>query len=405
MDKYIHRSLEPFLLKAIHQFPVVLLTGPRQAGKTTLLRNFLGSEFRYVSLDPMDVRAAAASDPRGFLEQNPPPVILDEVQNAPDLLPYIKQRVDEQRDIPGRYLLSGSQNLLVLERASETLAGRVAILRLFPLSLREILGRPGSGLPWETAGVPALRGPAHLDLWRLFLRGGYPELAARPDLDAALWHSSYVQTYLERDVRALRQVGDLGPFRDFLSILAARSGNLLNLTDVGRDLGIVANTIRAWLSILESTFQIIVLRPWFENVGRRLVKMPKVYLSDTGVLCHLAGLTDAAHSAAGPLSGAILETAVVGEVFRTILHRGETPRLHFWRTSTGLEVDLVVEAAGRLVPVEVKATSTPRPAMAAGIEAFRRDYAERVAPGFVIHSGDIRLPLVPGVEAVPFGQM
>lgn len=214
-----------------------------------------------------------------------------------------------------------------------------------------------------------------------------------------------MQTYLERDVRSLRQVGDLTLFQGFLRMLATRSGQLLNLTEMGRDLGIAVNTARAWLSVLEATFQVIILRPYFANVGKRLVKTPKVYFTDVGTLCHLTGLKDPGHAASGPMDGSILETAVLSEIVKTLVHREEEPRVYFWRTSTGTEVDIVVETGERLIPVEVKLSSTPRPAMATGIKSFREAFGNKILNGYVVHPGDIRLPLGQEVIALPFSEL
>jgi len=404
--RYITRSLETVLKKATSEFPAVVLTGPRQSGKTTLLKHLFGEDYRYVSLEPPDIRAAAVEDPRGFLEMYPPPVIFDEVQYAPDLLPYVKERIDAHRDRSGQYLLTGSQNLLLVERITESLAGRAAILRLMPLSRREAEERPLAALPWESKeSRGAQQRSSYRQLWRDFLRGGYPELVADPRRDIGLWHASYVQTYLERDVRTIRQVADLSQFQSFLRALAARTAQLLSLTDLARDLGLAVNTVKAWLSVLEATYQVVVLRPYFANVGKRLIKTPKVYFTDVGTLCYLSGLKDPAHAASGPMGGPIMETAVLSEILKTLTHRGIDPQIYFWRTSTGAEVDIVVETAGKLVPIEVKLSATPRPAFAAPIKRFRDDFADKALPGYVIHPGDIRLPLGANVTALPFAEL
>jgi predicted AAA+ superfamily ATPase len=400
----VTRALEPVLLRAAAEFPAVVLTGPRQSGKTTLLKKLFGDRFGYLLLDLPDIRALALEDPRGLLDAYPPPLILDEVHHAPDLLPYIKARIDEERLRPGQYLLTGSQNLLLLEKVQESLAGRAAVLRLLPLSRREAVGEVEAPFPWEVGAHTRKARPEASRVWVEFLRGGYPELVASPGRDVTLWHASYVQTYLERDVRTLRQVGDLTQFQSFLRALAARSGQLLNMSDIARDLGISVNTVKQWLSVLEATFQIVVLRPYHANVGKRLVKTPKVYFTDTGTLCYLSGLRDPEHAALGPMGGAIMETAVVSEVLRRLSHRGVEPQLYFWRTAAGNEVDLLVESGGSLIPLEVKLSATPRAAMAAGIRALRADLPH-VPPGYVVHPGSVLLPLGSDATAIPFAEL
>ncbi len=406
MAVYLTRTLEPVLRKTAREFPAVVLTGPRQSGKTTLLHHVFGKRLGYVSLEPPDVRAAATADPRGFLDLWRPPVILDEIQYAPDLLPYIKERIDARRSLKGQYLLSGSQNLLLMQQVAESLAGRAAVLHLLPLSHRELLGQPAALPPWERRARPGAASKGRPDaFWAAALRGGFPEPASEPRRDIVLWYGSYIQTYLERDVRTLRQVGDLTQFQIFLRALATRSAQLINFTEMGRDLGLATNTVKAWISVLEATHQILILRPYHTNAGKRLVKTPKIYFTDTGLLCYLAGIRDPAHAAAGPMAGAIAETAVVIEVFKSFLHRGAEPRLYFWRTSTGDEVDLVIETPAGLLPLEVKATATPSPAMAQGILRFRESVRKARPEGFVVHTGDVTLPLGGGVVALPFADL
>lgn len=403
---YIERSLEPVLRRAATEFPAVILTGPRQSGKTTLLQRLFGEHYRYVSLEPPDIRLAAMEDPRAFLEMHTSPVIFDEIQYVPTLLPYIKEKIDANRHTTGQFLLTGSQNLLLAENVTESLAGRAAMLRLLPLSRREMEGKSQLALPWESRdGASPQTSCTYRELWKMLLRGGYPEPVAQRDRDIQLWYASYIQTYLERDVRTLRQVGDLTQYQNFLRVLAARSAQLLNLTDVARDLGVAVNTIKAWLSVLEATYQVIVLRPYFANVGKRLVKTAKVYFMDTGTLCYLTGLKDPEHAATGPLGGALLETAVLSEIVKALTHRGIDPQVYFWRTSAGMEVDFVVASGESLLPLEVKLTATPRPAMASTIRKFQRDFQNTALTGYVVHPGDVCFPLGAGVTALPFADL
>jgi predicted AAA+ superfamily ATPase len=401
--RYLPRSLEPTLRRAAREFPVVVLTGPRQSGKTTLLRHVFGERHAYVSLEPPDVRAAAAVDPRGFLASRPAPVILDEIQYATGLLPYIKEQVDAHRSRRGQFLLTGSQNLAMAAAVTESLAGRAAVLRLLPLSGREASLDAARKLPWQRGPRAAAAGGAAS--WPGLVRGSYPELVTHPRRGSELWHASYVQTCLERDVRSLRQVGDLVEFQRFLRSVAARSAQLLDLSGLAQELGVAVNTAKAWLSVLEATYQVFLLRPFHANLGKRLVKTPKVYLADVGLLCYLTGIRSGREAREGPLAGAIFETAVVTEVIRTLTHCGREPRVHFWRTSAGTEVDLLVEDGTRLVPIEAKASATPRPAMSAGISSLRRDLGSRVARGYVVHAGDVELPLGPDATAWPLTRL
>lgn len=408
-SNYILRSIEPVLEDASRDFPCVILTGPRQAGKTCVLRRVFGASHRYVSLELTDVLESAKADPRGFLTRFSPPVILDEIQHAPFLLPYIKEAIDQYRQLNGRFILTGSQNLLLLEKVNETLAGRAAILKLLPLSMREATGLPRKSLPWETDSGGYNSMPPGVqtsgDMWEILIRGFYPELVSDAKKNFELWHSSYIQTYLERDVRTVRQVGDLTLFQTFLRALAAMHAQLLSLTEISRDIGVSVNTVKNWISVLEATHQIVLLRPYYLNAGKRLVKAPKIYFTDTGTLCHLVGLKNPEHAMAGPMGGPIFEGAVLSEILKTYIHRGEQSAIFFWRTSAGSEVDFVIESGGETIPVEAKLGATARPEMAKGVNSFIGTFEGKARRGYVLYGGNAVLPLAPGVDAMPFNRL
>jgi uncharacterized protein len=399
--EFIPRSLGTVLRKAADEFPAVVLVGPRQSGKTTLLRNIFGSQYQIISLEPPDVRLAAQSDPRGFLNLYPAPIVFDEIQYAPGLLPYIKEKIDANRSKAGQFILTGSQNLLLMSQVTESLAGRAAVLKLMPLTLRETNRMSEKNFPWENpqSSIPPISTSG--EVWEKILRGSYPELSINTARDAHLWQASYIQTYLERDVRNLRNLGDLTQFQVFLRALAARSAQILNLSELARDVGVAVNTAKDWISILEASFQIFILRPYYVNIGKRLIKAPKVYFVDTGLLCYLVGLRDVSHAAAGPMGGALFENLVVSDLYKTYLHRGEEPALYYWRTVAGSEVDLVINTQAGLIPIEIKSSETPRPEMAKEIRAFQQDFKEKSLPGYVIYPGNMVLPLGQGVSSLP----
>jgi predicted AAA+ superfamily ATPase len=306
-------------------------------------------------------------------------------------------------------VLTGSQAFPLMQGVTESLAGRAAVLTLLGLSLGEGLraeepeSRPEQVLAalHRRAAPPTLTNP--LDVARALLRGSYPEPALAERLDLALWHGSYVQTYLERDVRSLRAVGDLRDFRRFLIAMAARNGGLWNASELARDLGLTHPTVKAWLSVLEASGQATAVAPFFQNLGRRLVKTPKVYLQDTGTLCYLLRLREPEQILEGPYTGMVFEAAVHGQLSRLFTHRGEPAPVYHWRTADGHEVDFVVDLGARLVPVEAKLTATPGPRDATGIHRFQALFGERARPGFVVCLVERPLPLSEEVWAVPIG--
>ena len=336
--RYIPRLMEPALLRAARRFPALLLTGPRRAGKTTMLRA-LFPRASYRLLEDPDLVARFRADPRGFLDELEPPVILDEIQNVPEILAYLRSRIDAEPRKKGRWLLTGSQEAPLMRGVTESLAGRAAVFHLLPLSVLEY-GRTS------------------------ILRGGFPEALARP-ADAPLWFASYVQTYLERDVRAVTGIRDLPTFRRFLGLVAGRSGQFLNRTDLAAPLGVSVPTISGWLNVLEATCQIIVVPPYFENFGKRLIKSPKIYLADAGLACHLLGIGSEDELTRSPFLGALFEGWVASEIVKRQANAGLRRELYCFRDHQGLEVDFLIPAgARRVVLVEAKASRTVTPDMA-----------------------------------------
>lgn len=396
--------------RAARTFPAVLITGARQSGKTTLLRHEFGETHAYLSLERPDIRARALADPVGFLRDNPTPVILDEIQYVPQLLHYVKDRIDEDRK-PGNWLMTGSQSFALMRGVSQTLAGRVAVLTLEPLSTEEVqtASRPSDFRALldrvfaADSGAPAVRRRRHrdVDLADWLLRGGYPEPRLQSKIDRQIWFGSYVQTYLERDIRDLRQVGDLALFSRFLFLVATRTGNLLNLAELGREAGVSGPTARQWLSLLEASQIVHLVRPFHRNLGKRIRKSPKLYLLDPGLATFLLGLHSREAVLQGPSAGALVETAVVSEWVKACRNRGEQPGLYYWRSSAGHEVDLIIEHDGGFYGLEVKATATPTPHHAENLARWL-DLAGRSARGVLACRVDRPMALRSGIRAVPW---
>jgi len=338
---YVPRSLATTLSRALGQFPSVLVTGPRQSGKTTFLLKEFGQGSRYLSLDDPLERSFAASDPNGFLDRFPDDrIVLDEIQYAPELLPYLKIRIDRDRHRYGRWLLTGSQQFQLMANVSESLAGRIALLELLPFSLLETEG---------------MREP---DLATILWNGSYPEPALEPG-KRDLWISSYIQTYVERDVRQILKVQDLRTFETVLGLCAARHGQELNLSDIARAAGVSVPTVKSWIHLLEAAYILRLLPPYFENYGKRIVKSPKLYFLDSALVCALTRQPGAEATLAGAMGGPLFEGFLISEAYKVFAILGKRPDLYFWRAQQALEVDLVLRLSTGLVPIEIKLTATP----------------------------------------------
>lgn len=350
----IDRHLSPVILKASRQYPVVAVTGPRQSGKTTLCRA-LFPDHAYVNLEKPDVRSYAKDDPNGFLAQFGKPVILDEVQQVPELFSYIMPLVDE-RKIMGEYILSGSQNFHLQEAISQSLAGRCATMKLLPLSHRELVGRANLDV-FNLAKSPIESPSGASAPFEQVFKGGFPPIYDR-DLEPSNWLAQYTQSYLERDVRNLINIGDLDTFERFLRLAAGRSGQLLNMDSLASDVGVSPATIKRWLSLLLASYSIFLLRPHLRNFNKRLIKSPKLYFLDTGLLCYLLNIRSAKELEFHSQRGAIFETFIVSELIKACFNAGIEAPLYFWRDSQGNEVDLIVENGENLFPIEIKSAQT-----------------------------------------------
>jgi len=380
---FVPRLLSAELVRAARNFPALILTGPRRAGKTTLLRRLFPRAAYRLMEDP-DVVARVRSDPRAFLADVRPPAILDEIQNVPEILNYVRTRIDATPRRTGQWILTGSQEAPLMRGVTESMAGRAAVLQLLPLSTL------------ETAKVS-------------LLRGGFPEVLARPAA-ASLWFRSYVQTYLERDVRAVAAIRDLATFRRFLALLASRCGQILNRTDLAAPLGVSVPTLTHWLNILEVTGQILLVQPFFENFGKRIIKSPKPYFVDSGMACHLLGIESERALSGSPFLGALFEGFVASEIAKQQLGAGRPREVYFFRDQQGLEVDLIVPAGHRrLLLVEAKASRTATPSMAGPLRRLARSIHGFRVRSLVVHrpTREVRVlsALGPGARAGTVGDV
>lgn len=367
---FIERKITQRLKRLQSQFPVLGILGPRQSGKTTLART-LFSDHKYVNLEELDTRSFAEEDPRRFLKslEGGAGVILDEIQRVPGLLSYIQAHVDEWQK-PGFFILTGSENILLNHHISQTLAGRIALVTLLPLSIEEL--QQASLLPDKVEDV--------------LFKGFYPSLYAKK-FETKEWIQSYIQTYIERDVRHLKQITDLSTFQKFLQLCAGRVGQLLDLTSIGNDCGISAHTVRSWLSLLEATYVVFLLHPHHKNFSKRLIKTPKLYFYDTAVACHLLSIQNPSDLITHYSRGGLFESMVISDFMKSRFNTGQIPNLYFWRDKLGHEIDCILEEGEQLTPIEIKSGETLNSDFFAGLVKWNQLAGNDPSNSFVVYGG------------------
>lgn len=374
---YYHRLIEPYLKEYLSAFPVVGLVGPRQSGKSTLLQHELGNRYRYVSFDQQAIVDFFYDDPQKFIAQYSDHVIFDEVQKVPEIFNAIKIVVDNDRQCYGKYVLTGFSQFSFIQGISESLAGRMGLLTLLPFHYLEV--------------------PAQLQTQALYC-GGYPELVTRAYQYKEAWYASYMTTYLERDVRLLAQIGDLRDFSRFIHLLAANTGQQLNLSYYARDIGVAVSTIKRWVSILEASYIIFLLPPYYKNYGKRLVKSPKVFFWDTGLAAYLTRISTAELFDNGPMTGQLFENYVIAEIYKYELLDPTNKELCYWRTNHGEEVDLIIDRFTHKEVIEIKSGQTFKPSMTKTMEGLL-DKQDR---GYLLYRGDV-FPYTEQVRVIPYG--
>jgi predicted AAA+ superfamily ATPase len=381
----IKRTLESTLKKAAAKYPVITLTGPRQSGKTTLVRMAF-PKHDYVSLEDPDLNAYALEDPRGFLDQFRGKTILDEVQRVPSLFSYIQTIVDSEQ-ASGRFILTGSQNFLLLKKISQSLAGRCAVLHLLPFSLSELEGRKSFPLSKIGRELPRAKRQSRRHVMEVLFSGFYPRIHDQ-GMDPRDWLANYYRTYVERDVREIVNIGDMESFGRFVRLCAGRNGQILNMSSLANDCGVTHTTVKRWISILEASFLTILLRPHYKNFSKRLIKSPKIYFLDSGLLCFLLRIRAPDDLRFHALRGNIFETFVISEFIKNYLNQGEDPGIYFWRDSGGHEIDVLIEMGNELKLIEIKSGQTVSEDFFDGIEYWRSLSGNSEVASAIIYGGD-----------------
>jgi len=406
---YKERHITQRLMDLLSYFPAVVLVGARQTGKSTLLGHILGRKAEFVVFDPLDDVENARAEPELFLNNHHTPLVLDEIQYTPELVPVLKRRIDRDRS-PGQYIITGSQQWAVMKSISESLAGRAVFLDLHGFSLQEIAESQASSwlAQWlETPGIEFLERVERLDtdtqLYERIWRGFLPEATLMPLSFVQDFHKGYIQTYIERDARQFSDVSDWQLFNRFFRLTAACTAQEVNFSHLGRKLNLNPQTARRWLNILKATFQWMEIPPYHGNTIKRICKSPKGYVADTGLACHAQAVSTPHAVAAHPLWGSLFETAVFNEIQKQISVMNSAPNLYHWRTHRGAEVDLVLERDGIYYPIEIKASGHVSRKHTSGIQAFRKTYDSlRIAPGLIVAPIEKPLPLSETDFAVPW---
>lgn len=400
---YIQRTIESAVKRMNLSFPVVLITGPRQVGKTTVFK-CCEKNRNYVSLDILENRQLAKENPALFLQRFEAPLLIDEIQYAPELLPYIKAIVDEKKQ-KGLFWITGSQQFHLMRDVSESLAGRVGVLNLEGVSLPELMREPFYDkfvptMEWIKSRRGIVKGLDLKEIYEIIWRGGYPALNNGENVDWEDFYSSYVQTYIERDIRDLTDSGDEMQFLELLTALAARSGQLLNFSDVARDIGKPVPTVQRWVSILQTSGLIYLLYPFSKNISNRMTKMPKIYFMDTGLVCYLTKWNTPEVLETGAKSGEILETFVVAEILKSYLHNGRRPNISFYRDKDKKEIDVLLEENGKVYPIEIKKKTNPDTKDIKNFDVLAK-MGICVGEGAVICLASTDLPLTDNVMIIP----
>ncbi|MCD4829756.1 MAG: ATP-binding protein [Candidatus Cloacimonetes bacterium] len=379
---YIKRDISAVLREAMKMFPAVILTGPRQSGKTTLAKHVF-PDYDYVNLEDPDLRLFATQDPRGFISRYPRQAIFDEFQRVPELTSYLQSHIDQVNET-GMYVLTGSNQFVAMEQVTQSLAGRVAIMKLLPFSCHEIGLSRSSGIE------------------EILFQGGYPRIFSQ-DIDPTLFYRSYLETYLQKDVRNLKSIQDLSRFHTFVRLCAGRTAQILNYTGLSNDAGVEVKTLKGWLSVLEGSFIISIVPPFHGNINKRLIKSPKLFFIDSGLAAHLLGMISANQIETHPLMGALFETFVFSELMKFRMNRKDASSLFYYRESNGVEIDFIIETGDGILPIEVKASATPVKGLFKNLIAFSK-ICTRCKTPLLLYGGDTSSHMY-GCDLLPYNRL